>query len=138
MCFVKKAAPRPSLVTTASPASCKHADTSSLAPRSHCTTPPAYAASKRAKISTPSWPAKTGGAAGSGGGGGGPKIPETSTSETLDIVGAAALETLVVFDVSCGCWCYNKPGHGIPPCPATCRWYCCTSSDSASSVMAES
>ncbi|PNG99317.1 hypothetical protein TSOC_014907, partial [Tetrabaena socialis] len=33
----------------------------------------------------------------------------------LDIVGAAALETLVVFDVSCGCWCYNKPGHGIPP-----------------------
>ncbi|GFR46097.1 hypothetical protein Agub_g7564 [Astrephomene gubernaculifera] len=33
----------------------------------------------------------------------------------LDIVGATALETLVVFDVSCGCWCYKKPGHGIPP-----------------------
>ncbi|KAG2425596.1 hypothetical protein HXX76_013639 [Chlamydomonas incerta] len=33
----------------------------------------------------------------------------------LDVVGATALESLVLFDVSCGCWCYNKPGHGIPP-----------------------
>eukprot|EP00198_Chlamydomonas_reinhardtii_P011760 XP_001701097.1 predicted protein [Chlamydomonas reinhardtii] len=33
----------------------------------------------------------------------------------LDVVGAPVLESLVLFDVSCGCWCYNKPGHGIPP-----------------------
>ncbi|EFJ47312.1 hypothetical protein VOLCADRAFT_117847, partial [Volvox carteri f. nagariensis] len=33
----------------------------------------------------------------------------------LDLVGATGLETLVLFDVSCGCWCYKKPGHGIPP-----------------------
>ncbi|KXZ45603.1 hypothetical protein GPECTOR_53g96 [Gonium pectorale] len=32
----------------------------------------------------------------------------------LDIVGASVLESLVIFDVSCGCWCYKKPGHGIP------------------------
>ncbi|GIL48933.1 hypothetical protein Vafri_5422 [Volvox africanus] len=33
----------------------------------------------------------------------------------LDLVGATGLETLVLFDMSCGCWCYKKPGHGIPP-----------------------
>lgn len=33
----------------------------------------------------------------------------------LELVGATGLQTLVLFDVSCGCWCYKKPGHGIPP-----------------------
>ncbi|GLC45695.1 hypothetical protein PLESTF_000472200 [Pleodorina starrii] len=37
------------------------------------------------------------------------------THSKLDLVGATGLESLVLFDVSCGCWCYKKPGHGIPP-----------------------
>ncbi|KAG2484602.1 hypothetical protein HYH03_016643 [Edaphochlamys debaryana] len=40
---------------------------------------------------------------------------EALANARLDIVGATGLESLVLFDVSCGCWCYTKAGHGIPP-----------------------